>query len=177
MLLLTVGQAAADRAILSGLGDTPAGALMVEALHHRFDDPLGGARPTIRARAEPEAWDALRVFALARSTTEPGATDGARKIALAYRRLGMKLTRDLDRLAAHPGYVGRSALGIATTEMPARRKVGDVRWWPTVSMAAASPNGDPNCYEVAVLKPEVFRVRTRVFTTWKPEPLRLVEVR
>lgn len=170
MLLIAVPTAAVAAARRSDMSRTAAGAAMHVALGSPERIIPRGFASSAYVRAEPESWEALLAWATAAGKTMPG--EGSRKRPSAQRatRLAGRLDRELQRLAMHPAYRGLAVDGVDTSVLPARRKAGDDRWWPTTRLALKSSHGEPDSIEVTELEPHMERLRGRVFTVWIARP-------
>ena len=174
MMEMLLGNNVIRAALRSDLADSgDAGMEMHVAMANPIGPPDKAGR--VRCRATTEAWDALLRWCQVNSRTVVGATQRERAVAAAAQRTKARIQREFDRLAKHPGYVGKAKVGVDTTVLPARR-CGGGRWWPTRRMALEHSDGTTAEVVAVMMEPEIVTRNGRVFTIWVEAVTEVAEV-
>lgn len=169
---ITLDERAVDQAIDGGFGLTsPRAQEMRVAFAHPVNRWRRGHVDVVQYDADPDAWHELADWFREHSVVSPGHPKHHQEVAPFRRCLkaAQAIEREIALLAQHPGYRGIGVAGAQVVALPARRCMGERRWWPTTHLAIVRSRrgGEVNS---TTLWPEEFRSGGRVFTRWVTRP-------
>jgi transposase InsO family protein len=176
LMEITLGPAIIERVLnanMVGEASSPLATEMHVALHHPIRERRQGFARLCTVAASPPAWGVLARWAKGRSMrVRAGQSQAERTEAREMAKLALRVTSQLDRLSAHPGYHGQAVPGLEPLTLPAYRVryfEGEVTFGPpapTPDLAVKAANWGSGDIEVGEMVPHAVEMTGRTYTCW-----------